>query len=173
MGEGSALFILKRLTDAERDGDKIYAVFRGIGASSDGKGKGITAPNPAGQKLALERAWDFVPRGRDELVHRPRELRSAPGGHPHRLRPVRGMEVVDVDPIGGYRPCGGERAEVVEDRRQSARTGQPGDEEVETSRLDRKPIVECIERTRLADRPDERRDICRRPEVQPTRIEAP
>ena len=57
MGEGSALFILKRLADAERDGDNIYAVFRGIGASSDGKGKGITAPNPVGQKLALERAW--------------------------------------------------------------------------------------------------------------------
>jgi len=57
MGEGAALFVLKRLADAERDGDKIYAVLRGMGASSDGKGKGITAPNPAGQKLAIERAW--------------------------------------------------------------------------------------------------------------------
>ena len=57
MGEGSALFLIKRLEDAERDGDNIYAVIRGIGASSDGKGKGITAPNPAGQKLAVSRAW--------------------------------------------------------------------------------------------------------------------
>ena len=57
MGEGSAIFLLKRLADAERDGDKIYAVLRGIGASSDGKGKGITAPNPVGQKFCLERAW--------------------------------------------------------------------------------------------------------------------
>jgi acyl transferase domain-containing protein/NAD(P)-dependent dehydrogenase (short-subunit alcohol dehydrogenase family) len=57
MGEGAAVFLLKRLADAERDGDKIYAVLRGIGASSDGKGKGITAPNPVGQKLCLERAW--------------------------------------------------------------------------------------------------------------------
>ena len=57
MGEGTALFLLKRLADAERDGDKIYAVVRGIGASSDGKGKGITAPNPVGQKFCLERAW--------------------------------------------------------------------------------------------------------------------
>jgi len=57
MGEGTAIFLLKRLADAERDGDKIYAVVRGMGASSDGKGKGITAPNPAGQKLAIERAW--------------------------------------------------------------------------------------------------------------------
>jgi acyl transferase domain-containing protein/NAD(P)-dependent dehydrogenase (short-subunit alcohol dehydrogenase family) len=57
MGEGAAVFLLKRLADAERDGDKIYAVLRGIGGASDGKGKGITAPNPVGQKLCLERAW--------------------------------------------------------------------------------------------------------------------
>jgi acyl transferase domain-containing protein len=57
MGEGTAIFVLKRLADAERDGDKIYAVLRGMGGSSDGKGKGITAPNPIGQKLAIERAW--------------------------------------------------------------------------------------------------------------------
>ncbi len=57
MGEGSALFVLRRLDDAERDGDRVLAVLRGIGAASDGKGKGITAPNPLGQKLAVERAW--------------------------------------------------------------------------------------------------------------------
>jgi acyl transferase domain-containing protein len=57
MGEGSAAFLLKRLADAERDGDKIYAVIRGVGGSSDGKGKGITAPNPIGQILAAQRAW--------------------------------------------------------------------------------------------------------------------
>ncbi|MBE2237611.1 MAG: type I polyketide synthase, partial [Caldilineaceae bacterium] len=58
MGEGSASFLLKRLSDAERDGDKVYAVIRGVGASSDGKGKGITAPNPQGQILAAMRAWE-------------------------------------------------------------------------------------------------------------------
>ncbi|HSM23748.1 MAG TPA: beta-ketoacyl synthase N-terminal-like domain-containing protein, partial [Anaerolineaceae bacterium] len=57
MGEGTAIFLLKRLADAERDADKIYAVIRGIGSSSDGKGKGITAPNPLGQTRAIERAW--------------------------------------------------------------------------------------------------------------------
>ena len=57
MGEGAVLFVLKRLEDAERDGDRVLAVLRGIGAASDGKGKGITAPNPLGQKLAVERAW--------------------------------------------------------------------------------------------------------------------
>ena len=58
MGEGAALFVLKRLEDAERDGDRVYAVLLGLGGSSDGKGKGITAPNPVGQRLAVERAWD-------------------------------------------------------------------------------------------------------------------
>ncbi len=58
MGEGAAIFLLKRLADAEADGDKVYAVLRGVGGSSDGKGKGITAPNPVGQKFAIERAWE-------------------------------------------------------------------------------------------------------------------
>ena len=57
MGEGAALFVLKRLSDAERDGDRIYAVLLGLAGSSDGRGKGITAPNPVGQRLAVERAW--------------------------------------------------------------------------------------------------------------------
>ncbi|NPV56114.1 MAG: acyltransferase domain-containing protein, partial [Anaerolineae bacterium] len=57
MGEGAAIFLMKRLEDAEKDGDRIYAVIRGVGSSSDGKGKGITAPNPAGQQQAIQRAW--------------------------------------------------------------------------------------------------------------------
>ena len=57
MGEGAALYLLKRLADAERDGDRVYAVLRGVGGSSDGRGKGITAPNPVGQKLAVRRGW--------------------------------------------------------------------------------------------------------------------
>ncbi|MGB8380291.1 MAG: type I polyketide synthase, partial [Dermatophilaceae bacterium] len=58
MGEGAALFVLKRLEDAERDGDRIYSVILSIGGSSDGRGKGITAPNPIGQQLAVSRAWE-------------------------------------------------------------------------------------------------------------------
>lgn len=60
MGEGAAIFLLKRLADAERDGDHIYAVIRGLAGSSDGKGRGMTAPNPIGQRLALEWAWERV-----------------------------------------------------------------------------------------------------------------
>ncbi|MCF6252818.1 MAG: SDR family NAD(P)-dependent oxidoreductase [Methylococcaceae bacterium] len=55
-GEGCGFVVLKRLADAEREGDKIYSVIKGWGISSDGKG-GITAPSAAGQSKALIKAY--------------------------------------------------------------------------------------------------------------------
>ena len=60
MAEGAGMVILKRLSDAVKDGDKIYGIIRALGSSSDGKGKGITAPNPKGQILAINRAFEQV-----------------------------------------------------------------------------------------------------------------
>jgi acyl transferase domain-containing protein/NAD(P)H-dependent flavin oxidoreductase YrpB (nitropropane dioxygenase family)/NAD(P)-dependent dehydrogenase (short-subunit alcohol dehydrogenase family) len=57
ISEGVAVVVLKRLADAERDGDRIYAVVKGVGASSDGRDKGLTAPRPEGQLRALRRAY--------------------------------------------------------------------------------------------------------------------
>jgi acyl transferase domain-containing protein/NAD(P)H-dependent flavin oxidoreductase YrpB (nitropropane dioxygenase family) len=57
LGEGVACVVLKRLADAERDGDRIYAVIKGIGSASDGRSLGLTAPRPDGQRRALERAY--------------------------------------------------------------------------------------------------------------------
>lgn len=57
ISEGIAILVLKRLSDAERDGDRIYALIKGIGGSSDGRDLSLTAPRPAGQMLALERAY--------------------------------------------------------------------------------------------------------------------
>jgi acyl transferase domain-containing protein/NAD(P)-dependent dehydrogenase (short-subunit alcohol dehydrogenase family) len=57
LGEGLGLVVLKRLSDAERDGDRIYAVIRGVGSSSDGKGDAIYAPSASGQKKALLAAY--------------------------------------------------------------------------------------------------------------------
>lgn len=57
ISEGIAMVALKRLEDAERDGDRIYAVIKGAGGSSDGNAKGTTAPLPAGQLRAMRRAY--------------------------------------------------------------------------------------------------------------------
>ncbi|MEQ1507874.1 MAG: acyltransferase domain-containing protein, partial [Myxococcota bacterium] len=48
----------KRLADAERDGDHVYAVLKGLGSSSDGRAKSVYAPVPTGQAKALRRAYD-------------------------------------------------------------------------------------------------------------------
>ncbi|WP_068412088.1 type I polyketide synthase [Planctomyces sp. SH-PL62] len=58
LGEGLGILVLKRLADAERDGDRIYAVIRSMGTSSDGGGQAIYAPKAAGQVKALRRAYD-------------------------------------------------------------------------------------------------------------------
>jgi acyl transferase domain-containing protein/acyl carrier protein/NAD(P)-dependent dehydrogenase (short-subunit alcohol dehydrogenase family) len=58
LGEGLGIVVIKRLADAERDGDKIYAVVKGIGASSDGKGAAIYEPDAGGQAKALRRAYE-------------------------------------------------------------------------------------------------------------------
>ncbi|WP_308369177.1 MULTISPECIES: SDR family NAD(P)-dependent oxidoreductase [unclassified Streptomyces] len=57
LGEGVGALVLKRLSDAERDGDRVYAVIKAVGASSDGRSLGLTAPRPEGQRRALERAY--------------------------------------------------------------------------------------------------------------------
>ena len=57
LGEGIGVVVLKRLSDAERDGDRVYAVVKGIGSSSDGKGNAIYAPSAAGQVKALRNAY--------------------------------------------------------------------------------------------------------------------
>ncbi len=66
-GEGCAFVVLKRLEDAERDGDHIYAVLRGWGISSDGGGTGLTAPSPSGQAMALKRAYARAGYSMDSL----------------------------------------------------------------------------------------------------------
>ncbi len=57
LGEGCGMLVLKRLADAERDGDRIYAVIKGVGTASDGKAKGLLAPRVDGEILALQRAY--------------------------------------------------------------------------------------------------------------------
>jgi len=57
LGEGLGVVVLKRLDDAIADGDRVYAVLRGVGHSSDGKGTGLLAPSHDGETLAIRRAY--------------------------------------------------------------------------------------------------------------------
>ncbi|WP_340374528.1 beta-ketoacyl synthase N-terminal-like domain-containing protein [Streptomyces sp. SS7] len=57
IGEGTGVVVLKRLADAERDGDRIYAVIRGTGVASDGRAAGLVNPDPGGQAAAVRQAW--------------------------------------------------------------------------------------------------------------------
>ncbi|MGQ4488357.1 SDR family NAD(P)-dependent oxidoreductase [Streptomyces sp. SAS_281] len=70
LGEAVVMYALKRLSDAERDGDRVHAVIRGIGTSSDGRGTAIYAPLPEGQARALRRAYEEAGYGPEtvELV---------------------------------------------------------------------------------------------------------
>jgi enediyne polyketide synthase len=65
-GEGCGFVILKRLEDAERDGDRILAVVQGWGISSDGKG-GLTAPTVDGQAMAIGDAYRMAGYGLDKV----------------------------------------------------------------------------------------------------------
>jgi 8-amino-7-oxononanoate synthase len=56
MGEGIGVVVLKRLADARRDGDRIYALIRGTGCNNDGQGEGPMTPRPEGQVDAMQRA---------------------------------------------------------------------------------------------------------------------
>jgi acyl transferase domain-containing protein/acyl carrier protein len=70
LGEGLGMLALRRLEDAERDGNPIYAVLRSVGAGSDGRAKSVYAPLPAGQARAITRAYEGAGYGPEtvELV---------------------------------------------------------------------------------------------------------
>ena len=57
LGEGVGMAILKRREDAERDGHRIYAVIKGAGVASDGRGLSVMAPRVEGEVMALQRAY--------------------------------------------------------------------------------------------------------------------
>lgn len=56
-GEGAGVVVLKRLTDAQRDGDRVLAVICGSAVNQDGRSNGLMAPNPAAQMAVLRAAY--------------------------------------------------------------------------------------------------------------------
>ncbi len=67
LGEGVGILVLKRLADAERDGDRIYAVLKAVGTSSDGRSQSIYAPNADGQARAVRDAHRLAGFGPESI----------------------------------------------------------------------------------------------------------
>ena len=57
--EGCGFVVLKRLSDAEANGDTIHGVLRGVGLSNDGRGRGMLVPSSGGQARAMSSALEM------------------------------------------------------------------------------------------------------------------
>ncbi len=66
-GEGIGMMVLKRVSDAKRDGDRIYSIIHGVASASDGNSSSLLAPAVSGQLLALERAWNQCELNKDDI----------------------------------------------------------------------------------------------------------
>ncbi len=98
MGEGCGVLLLKRLEDAERDDDDILGIIKGVGGSSDGSGKGITAPNQTGQELAIQRAYEDAGYGPRSLSLYEAHGTSTPVGDPSEFQSVASVVSEDNGP---------------------------------------------------------------------------
>jgi 3-oxoacyl-(acyl-carrier-protein) synthase/phosphopantetheinyl transferase/malonyl CoA-acyl carrier protein transacylase len=67
IGEGCGFVVLKRLSDAIANGDRIYAVVQGVGVSSDGAGASVMSPTVHGQVKAIRQAWDMAGISTDQI----------------------------------------------------------------------------------------------------------
>lgn len=66
-GEGAGILMLKKLTDAERDGNPIYGVIRGTAENHGGRANTLTSPNPKLQADLLVKAYRKAGVGRAPL----------------------------------------------------------------------------------------------------------
>lgn len=67
IGEGCGFVVLKRLEDAIASADRIYAVIKGTGVSSDGSGTSVMSPSVKGQLKAMELAWEKAGTNRADI----------------------------------------------------------------------------------------------------------
>ncbi|REE95371.1 beta-ketoacyl synthase N-terminal-like domain-containing protein [Thermomonospora umbrina] len=103
LAEGTGVVLLKRLADAERAGDRVYAVIRGVGISSDGRAAGLMNPLIEGQVLAVERAWrdaGLDPRASDALGLVEAHGTATPVGDGVELQTLRRAFGTDGPPVG-------------------------------------------------------------------------
>ncbi|MER7174417.1 beta-ketoacyl synthase N-terminal-like domain-containing protein [Streptomyces mesophilus] len=95
--DGAATVVLKRLSRARAEGDEVLALLAGFGGATDGRGKSIFAPNPAGQRRAVERARAVNSLGAQDIGWVIAHATGTPAGDLAELRMLS-----DVAPADGY-----------------------------------------------------------------------
>ncbi|MEO8620329.1 MAG: type I polyketide synthase, partial [bacterium] len=99
-GEGAGLVALRKLSDAERDGDRIYAVIRGSAVNQDGHTNGITVPSQASQEVVVREACRRAGVRPHEIAYVEAHGTGTPVGDPieaHALGSVIGKDRADGD----------------------------------------------------------------------------
>jgi len=100
-GEGAGVLVLKRLSDAQRDGDPIFAVIRGSAVNQDGRSTGLTTPNVLSQQAMLRQALSNARVTSEEIGYVETHGTGTPLGDPIELEALRAV-------LGGPRENGGE-----------------------------------------------------------------
>ncbi|WP_433684725.1 SDR family NAD(P)-dependent oxidoreductase [Nocardia sp. CA-119907] len=101
-GEGAALLMLKRLDDAQADGDRVYAVLRGSAIGNDGHTMGITTPNMRAQIEVVTAALRTAGMSPDDLSYVEAHGTGTMIGDPIELK---GLATVLGERPGGIGPC--------------------------------------------------------------------
>jgi acyl transferase domain-containing protein/surfactin synthase thioesterase subunit len=98
-GEGCGVVVLKRLSDAQRDGDPILATIRGSAVNQDGRSTGLTTPNVLSQQAMLQQALASARAAPEEIGYVEAHGTGTSLGDPIELEALRAV-------LGGPRPEG-------------------------------------------------------------------
>jgi acyl transferase domain-containing protein/acyl-CoA synthetase (AMP-forming)/AMP-acid ligase II/NAD(P)-dependent dehydrogenase (short-subunit alcohol dehydrogenase family)/acyl carrier protein len=101
-GEGCGILVLKRLSDAERDGDRILAIIRGTAANQDGRTNGITAPSGPAQQEVIRTALQRSGISHEQVGYLEAHGTATPLGDPIEVNALRQV-FTDRGPEG--QPC--------------------------------------------------------------------
>ncbi|MFI8933379.1 SDR family NAD(P)-dependent oxidoreductase [Streptomyces sp. NPDC053474] len=107
-GEGGGLVVLKRLADAQRDGDRIHALIRGTGTNNDGHTPGISVPDAGAQLSLLEQVYRRAGADPHDVVYVEAHGTGTPVGDPIECRALgqwmgRARGAADALPIGSIK----------------------------------------------------------------------